>query len=380
MDDRGDSTDVQYLGDQHIFYDGVPRLVKQWRKKDFVNQYFVMSVLGNTKADGIHWPMILNVPGEGFGDDFLQIYTNQTLLTDDDDNLFLLDEALEAMGGMCNKMDMEGGGAGPPTGQTVHIPSNLEVDPNAWFSNVYTYSPVWEPPIEDNKDSMAGRETGMAVTEEGDVTVKSCYDSTVNAVQLSVEFSNVEMVGTELPWMAIGYRETEECLMNPRGGGDTELILLASQDGSVDAHFTVLPSMARSFDGAAVSSIYEKMTPLDEMDGFSGVDLHLPTTASAISKSAHEGSEDTVVLVFKQSMPAAPEVMHLMYAIGSSPEVGYHKTRACFDITEFPACPTTTVGQSNNEQETVASLEGESSVGRTTAFAAIVGTLLALLL
>lgn len=70
MDKVGADTDVQYLGNQHVYHEGEPRLVKQWRKKDFASQYFTMSMLENTDAsDGIHWPMILNVPGEGFGDD-----------------------------------------------------------------------------------------------------------------------------------------------------------------------------------------------------------------------------------------------------------------------------------------------------------------------
>merc|ERR1712032_1358686 len=51
LDDRGDDTDVQYIGDQHVYYaDGdLPKLVKQWRKKDFASQYFVMSMMGNPK-------------------------------------------------------------------------------------------------------------------------------------------------------------------------------------------------------------------------------------------------------------------------------------------------------------------------------------------
>ena len=70
MDDVGADTDVQYLGDQHVFYDGKPRLVKQWRKKDFASQYFTMSMLANPdESEPVHWPVILNVPGEGFGDD-----------------------------------------------------------------------------------------------------------------------------------------------------------------------------------------------------------------------------------------------------------------------------------------------------------------------
>jgi hypothetical protein len=77
-------------------------------------------------------------------------------LTDDDDYLFLLDEALEAINGTSTQMEMSGGG-GPPTGQTVHIPSNLEVDPNSWLSNVYTYSPIWQPLVNnDTQSSIAG--------------------------------------------------------------------------------------------------------------------------------------------------------------------------------------------------------------------------------
>ena len=43
MDKRGDDTDVQYLGDQHVYHaDGqVPKLVKQWRKK--VSSYSVFA-------------------------------------------------------------------------------------------------------------------------------------------------------------------------------------------------------------------------------------------------------------------------------------------------------------------------------------------------
>ena len=89
LDDRGDDTDVQYLGNQHVYTYAVnditssstsdstttttPRLVKQWRKKDFASQYFTMSMLANpynstntndtVKAlaeNNIHWPIVLN--------------------------------------------------------------------------------------------------------------------------------------------------------------------------------------------------------------------------------------------------------------------------------------------------------------------------------
>lgn len=59
LDRRGDNSDVMYLGDSHVFWDGQPKLVKQWRKQDFVNQYFTMSMQGIPGDDGIHWPLIL---------------------------------------------------------------------------------------------------------------------------------------------------------------------------------------------------------------------------------------------------------------------------------------------------------------------------------
>ena len=154
LDKRGDDTDVQYLGDQHVYYaDGtIPKLVKQWRKKDFASQYFVMSMMGNPanklakktdapEEDNMHWPLILNVPGEGFGDDSLQVYCNHTILTDDEEDLFMLIENYQAIGGLC--ADIRGGGF-PPTAQDEesYIPSDLEVDPLSWVSNEITFSPI----------------------------------------------------------------------------------------------------------------------------------------------------------------------------------------------------------------------------------------------
>ena len=59
LDDRGAASDVQYIGDSHVYYEGKPTLVKQWRKQDFANQYFTMSMKRNPAADGVHWPLIL---------------------------------------------------------------------------------------------------------------------------------------------------------------------------------------------------------------------------------------------------------------------------------------------------------------------------------
>ncbi len=394
MDSRGDSTGVQYLGNQHVYHEEKPRLVKQWRKKDFADQYFVMSVLGNPEDDGIHWPMILNVPGEGFGDDFLQKYTNQSTLTDDDDYLFLLDEALDGIGGSCVQIASDGEG-GPPTSETVPIPSNLEVDVNAWFENEYTFSPVWEAPETD--ESVSTGESSVAITEAGSVIVESCYDATTNSVDLKFKFIDIDMVDglAEIPWIAVGYRETDECLMNPRGGGDTEIILLSapsSEDAMVAPFFAILPTSARTLDGSAVTSIYDSMIPFQEKEGFSSVDLYLPVAMSeALSRSgtpsAATGQDsDKVVLHFQQAMTdGAPQVMHLMYAIGNTGTLGYHKTRECFDITEFPICPnreSASEGSAENADSEMNSSAAGSRLASSVAMAVlgIVGGLLAFVL
>merc|ERR1712003_404792 len=56
------------------------------------------------------------------------------------------------------------------------------------------------------------------------------------------------------------------------------------------------------------------------------------------TRSAQE--PDSVRLSFMQRMDVAPEVMHLMYAVGTSPQLGYHNTRMCFELKNFSPCET----------------------------------------
>lgn len=48
--------------------------------------------------DGVHWPLILNIPGEGFGDDVLQTWSNHRTLSDSDQDAFLLDQVRRLLG------------------------------------------------------------------------------------------------------------------------------------------------------------------------------------------------------------------------------------------------------------------------------------------
>merc|ERR1712029_607139 len=118
----------------------------------------------------------------------------------------------------------------------------------------------------------------------------------------------------------------------------------------------------------ALSSITESLWPLDKTIGYS--DVSVTTTSSmpeeiktdvAIERSAPIPKRDSgssngngiVTLTFKQEFTnGPPDVMHLMYAIGMSAQLGIHISRSCFDVLEFPTCPsttTTTTGGSNNK-------------------------------
>lgn len=260
-------------------------------------------------------------------------------MSDDDDDLFLLDEALVASGGSCEQTG-QGGGVGPPTG-TVKIPSNLEIDENSWFSNEYTFSPVWDPPPKPVPEQGLVDEDGdrtQAITEAGKVTIGSCYDSTSQSVEMTFSFNDIDETDQGgLPWIAIGYRQDEECVMN-KNGADTDIILIAAApSGAANAFKGKLPAAARSRNETAVTSIYTTLSPLESAERYSDVSLTAPSD-DGVTEQERSSSSDSVVLSFKQSMDQVPEVMHLMYAVGSTPQMGYHATRMCFEVTQFPDC------------------------------------------
>lgn len=377
LDKRGDDTDVQYLGDQHVYYaDGtIPKLVKQWRKKDFASQYFVMGMMGNPanklakktdapEEDNMHWPLILNIPGEGFGDDILQVYRNHTILTDDDEDLFMLIENYQAIGGLC--ADIRGGG-GPPTAQDEesYIPSDLEVDPLSWVSNEITFSPIWEVPVKQSADiSSMAAPSGKSVTKPSDrVTVESCYDETTQSMDMSIHFHGVE-AGSDglLPWMSLGYRPSDLCAMTPPDGGVTPIVLVTqeSEESMPKAHATSLLPEAKSFSDSAFTSMYTLAKPLADAGEYMDVSLEAPmvSTNMQMARTVSLGGEDTVSLHFKQSVEGKPEVMNLIYAIGMNSGLGFHKTRGCFQI-QATSCSKTSSTESVGTDKFTIDINGQ---------------------
>ena len=409
MDKRGDDTDVQYLGDQHVFYPdpeegAIPMLAKQWRKKDFASQYFTMSMLGNppskvekmsdaTAEDNIHWPMTLNIPGEGFGDDMMQAYTNHELLTDEDDDLFMLVENFIESGGECPDIRSMNGqdeiSVGPPV-QEVHIPSNLEVEEASWMTNEFTFSPVWQVPMKPVVTDMMGAVASVAAamskpaTEVSDrLTVESCYDETTKTIDMSFHFHDIDPTANgRLPWIALGYRSSEECAMTPPSGGVTPIVLITHLEGEGEvpkAHSTSLLPTAKTLSSDAFASMYMLARDLGETDDHSDVSVIAPqisNPAVSITRSSLT-SDDTVTLNFKRAVEEKPEELNLMYAIGMSSELGIHTTRKCFVLDTFPTCSSSNgevVGEADGMKMEDAAVKADMS-SATAAMMSIFATL-----
>jgi hypothetical protein len=163
---------------------------------------------------------------------------------------------------------------------------------------------------------------------------------------MAFEFQDVVLEGGILPWMALGFRETEDCLMTPRSGADTPIVLVldgGSDKTGTQAYSGSLPPAARGGTDEAVASIYSNLIPLTENEMFSNVVLQVPSsTTTAVARSEQVESESSVVLEFSKLLDDAaanpPEIIYLTYAIGSQATLGFHATRSCFEVTEFPTC------------------------------------------
>lgn len=135
LDDRGGGViDDQYLGKEHVYYQGQPRLVRKWRKNGIANQVFTVSV---DEYNETHYPLIINIPGEGGVMDILKTWSNHEPLDLDDLAPFLLDETYEGQGGSCPFSHSSRPGSDP----SHSVPSALDLDPNAFRTVIWTGSP-----------------------------------------------------------------------------------------------------------------------------------------------------------------------------------------------------------------------------------------------
>mmetsp|Transcript_55567 Transcript_55567/g.166558 ORF Transcript_55567/g.166558 Transcript_55567/m.166558 type:complete len:283 (-) Transcript_55567:216-1064(-) len=258
-------------------------------------------------------------------------------------------------------------GAAAPTVLEDPIPSNLVSDPYSWYSTVYTFSPVWTPPMraEAGASSSAEREGGVfALTEAGrSTTVESCYDAAAGEVHLKTTYGDLTPLDGDgtLPWVGLAFRTTEECLMTPRDGSDGTFVYVSGEDGALKAKYGLLPSSAKRFaadgDGSTAGGIVDGLKDINESEGFAEGSATIGEDGTSIELSFRRkvASSDASRTVSRSGVFAPPDAMYLTYAVGSTPELGYHETRRCFEVKDFPLCG----GGGSEENE-----EGEKGMRR----------------
>jgi len=168
----------QYLGNQHIVHDGKPTLVKQWRKSDFADEYFVMSMQEHAGADGIRWPLQIAIPGETYGPDTLRVMTQHELLNASSEELlklFLIDQEYIAAGGECKSTT-------PP------------VSPDTWTCSVCAKEYVADEdgdgmPFEELPDTWVCPRCGYP---------KSAYRQSKANASVALQFSDSVSVGQDI--------------------------------------------------------------------------------------------------------------------------------------------------------------------------------------
>ena len=165
------------------------------------------------------------------------------------------------------------------------MPSNLERESSSWRSIEFTESPVWVPPADDGAGS-AGASAGMQQVVDG-LAVYSCYDSATKMVTIDVTFAVPE---GSAAYGAIGWRESDECLMNPRGGGSTPVVFAAPDDatGAYAAHFNMMAPDVKTFSSATAESFVAGLTPLDGAALFSNTAVEHDEAAGTVELNTAE--------------------------------------------------------------------------------------------
>lgn len=356
---------TQYLGDQNTLHyndngEIIPKLVKQWRKKSFASQYFGVSMAVNptkgnetegTKDDNTHWPLMMSTPSRLNGDSSMFVFRDHKPLTEEEEReMYYLLDNYQASGGFCTFEDEEISVNFDEFGAASASESrSFVVDPRSWISSEVTFSPVWTPPEKetaslDESPPMASappNTSGKALLEVSDsLTVESCYDQSTKMIDMSFHFRNVERAQDGLlPWLAVGYRQSEVCAMTPPEGGFTPIVVLTQEhdDDVPQAHATKLFPETQDLNTNAIDSMHALMTPLGDTEGYSDVVVEAATVMSpgieAARSSAMLEKDSAISLHFKQAVYDKPEVMNLMYAIGTTSALSsFHECRGCFQV------------------------------------------------
>lgn len=326
LDGRGQGSSSQYLGNQHINYLGKPTLVKQWRKKDFAAMYFVMSMAGEPDKDGIHWPLILDLPGEGFGEDALNTFYDHKLLPDsdeEDERIFWPDKGMNCVQDT-NSM------SGPPSTDdmdAMHIRSNLNVAEAGWVALEYSAAPgeavptINELQVASLKDPTPcdegkGQTANMKTEAIGDFGEISYCKASSGDIEIHTSY-----LGSEAAWTSIGFRTPsapDMCTMLP-----AEAAMAIPEGNSVKMGLSDLPKSLKNFGSNGIDFL-DSMQPLLEN--------------SEVSTATYEYSNGKTRFHLSRMIKGDPDVVRLTWAVGNSATFTYHRARGCVDLTNIPAC------------------------------------------
>lgn len=338
LDARGDQTSSQFLGNQHVYHNGKPTLVKQWRKKDFADMYFVISILAEAGHDGVHWPMFFNVPGEGFGDDFLSQYLNHRILNESEINsLFYLDKNL-----YCFMPPRTSNQTGAPDGNREHVPSHLNVDEAGWVKNVWTGSPdgpekpqildcgIEKDTYQPEKPSVWGNLETKKLGNKGSLQYCLGTDSSLNM--------RITYPSDSKAWIAIGFKDSPMCQMVP-----AEIV-------------------AAVFTGETYTARYGNISP--QIQNFAFQDSNntyfntLNSDIAVFGETKVTFSDGNIQMEISHR-PKSISQINIIWAVGRQPSLSYHQSRGCVILTNISSCSDSIIPAKNNS---VVELEVESEL------------------
>jgi hypothetical protein len=352
MDNRGAQTGVQYIGNQHLYLKGAedPTLVKQWRKKDFADMYFVMSITAEPDENGHHWPVQRNDPGEGFGDDNLHTFWNHEMLTDEDKDIFLVDEGLD-----CREI----GGSeqdGPPSIEEEK-PSNLNVDEAGWVNIEYTYSPEG-PSLEDAmEEAVSGDCEGAASSSSSSSSV--AVDLGKDGTALLCKLPDGKLAGRVMfdtqneVYLALGIRPDgapDHCEMYPAIG----VVGHELDDGAWAVETGDIVRQLKAFEPTAAQLASFEAVP-------------------ANGEFSRDGTTSEMTFTGVASLPATDPTLKLAWSFGRSPQFGYHADRGCAEVpvSKVPDCTGYAPPSAELSSEVAAATGGCSNDEMTAGFASI---------
>jgi len=193
------------------------------------------------------------------------------------------------------------------------------VEEVSWREIVYTASPVWIPEVEQLVGEK-GSQMGSVEVSTG-VHADTCWDAEASAVRVTMRHSLPNPV-----WAAVGFRDSEECLMTPRGGGDGEIVFVQpDNNGNYAMSFGPLSPSLKVFNADTTSEFEQGLIPIADAKGFD---------SSVVSYS-----NGNLIMGFARSYDSKPSVLHLTSASGTNAKVSYHSSRECFKVSDIPACP-----------------------------------------